>query len=175
MQQTRIARIGEHVGEEVTLEGWLYNRRGSKKVHFLMIRDGSGIIQAVGSRQDLGEELFAAAGELGQETCLRATGEVRADERAPGGYELILRGLEVVGPSEDYPITPKEHGVDFLLERRHLWLRSRKQHALMTVRGTLIAAIHEYLQGEGFPQRAIIHHIKAWDGDPTVETSKPQA
>ncbi len=150
MQKVRIAQIGEHDGREVTLEGWLYNKRGSKKIHFLQIRDGSGLIQAVAAKADIGEERFAAADELTQETCLRVTGTVRADERAPGGYEMIMADFEVVSPSVDYPITPKEHGVDFLLERRHLWLRSSKQHAILTVRGSLIAAIHEFMRAEGF-------------------------
>ncbi len=150
MQKVRIAGIGEYVDREVTLEGWLYNKRGSKKIHFLQIRDGSGLIQAVGARADLGDELFAAADELSQETSLRITGTVRADERAPSGYELIMSGFELVGASVDYPITPKEHGVDFLLERRHLWLRSSKQHAVLTIRGSLIASIHEFMRREGF-------------------------
>ncbi len=150
MQKVRIAGIGEYVDSEVTLEGWLYNRRGSKKIHFLQIRDGSGIIQAVGSRADIGDELFAAIDELSQETSLRVTGTVRVDERAPSGFELILSGIEQVAPSEDYPISPKEHGVDFLLERRHLWLRSSKQHAVLTIRGSLIATIHEFMRQEGF-------------------------
>ena len=150
MQKVRIARIGEHDGREVTLEGWLYNKRGSRKICFLQIRDGSGVIQAIAARADIGDERFEAADELTQETCLRVTGTVRADERAPGGYELIASEIEVVSPSVDYPITPKEHGVDFLLERRHLWLRSSKQHAILTVRGSLIAAIHEFMRAEGF-------------------------
>ena len=150
MQKVRIAEIGKYAGREVTLEGWLYNKRGSRKICFLQIRDGSGIIQAVGTRDELGEDCFAAIDTLTQETCLRVTGAVNADDRAPGGHELILSGFQVVAPSVDYPISPKEHGVDFLLERRHLWLRSRKQHALLTIRGSLIAAIHEFMRREGF-------------------------
>jgi asparaginyl-tRNA synthetase len=150
MQSVRIAAIGEHAGREVTLAGWLYNKRGSKKLQFLLVRDGSGIIQAVAAPQELGEERFAALEALTQETSLTVTGTVRADARAPGGYELVLRDYAVVGASVDYPISPKEHGVDFLLERRHLWLRSRQQHALLTVRGTLIAAIHEFMRRDGF-------------------------
>ena len=150
MQSVRIAAIGEHDGREVTLAGWLYNKRGSKKLQFLQVRDGSGTIQAVGSLADLGEERFAALDALTQETSLTVTGTVHADERAPGGYELLLTDFAVIAPSVDFPITPKEHGVDFLLERRHLWLRSRQQHALLTVRGTLIAAIHEFMRQDGF-------------------------
>jgi len=150
MKDLSIARIGEHSGETLSLEGWLYNRRGSNKLQFLQLRDGSGIIQAVVSRADVGDELFKLAGSLDQESSLRVTGVVHPDERAPGGFELLVRGLEVIGPSLHYPISPKEHGVDFLLEHRHLWLRSRKQHALMRVRGTLIAALREYFDGQGF-------------------------
>ncbi len=150
MQTVRIAQIGDHEGREVTLAGWLYNKRGSKSVQFLLVRDGSGIIQVVGSRKDLGDDQFDRVQELTQETSLRVTGTVRREERAPDGYELLLSGYEVVAPSVDYPITPKEHGIDFLLERRHLWLRSRKQHAVLTIRAAYIAALHEFMRREGF-------------------------
>ncbi len=150
MKDLSIARIGEHSGETVTLEGWLYNRRGSKKLQFLQLRDGSGIIQAVVALADVGEELFEQASGLTQETSLRVTGEVRPDERAPSGYEMLVSGIEVVGDSVDYPISPKDHGVDFLLENRHLWLRSSKQHALMRIRGTLVSALREFFDGNGY-------------------------
>jgi len=150
MQEVTIARIGEHSGRTVTLKGWLYNRRGSKKLQFLQIRDGSGIIQAVAALESVGEDLFALAGSLEQETSLAVTGEVRPDERAPGGYELLVSGLEKLGDSVGYPITPKDHGIDFLLENRHLWLRSRKQHALMRIRGTLISALRDFFDDDGY-------------------------
>lgn len=150
MQDITIARIGEHSGKTVTLKGWLYNRRGSKKLQFLQFRDGSGLIQAVVALADVGEDLFALAGGLDQETSLLVTGEVRPDERAPGGFELLASGLEVVGESVGYPITPKDHGVDFLLENRHLWLRSSKQHALLRIRGTLISVLREFFDINDF-------------------------
>ena len=150
MQQVRISNLGDHAGRSVTLSGWVYNKRGSSKVQFLMLRDGSGIVQAVGSRENLGEERFAVLRELTQETSLHVTGTVREEPRAPGGYEMEIESFAVVAPSVDYPITPKEHGVDFLLERRHLWLRSRKQHAVLTIRAEIIAAIHEFMRREGF-------------------------
>ncbi len=150
MQDVRISGVGEYVGKTVTLSGWLYNKRGSSKVQFLLVRDGSGTIQAIGSKADLGEERFALARELTQETSVRVTGEISEEPRAPGGYEMHLHEFEVVGESVDYPITPKEHGVDFLLERRHLWLRSKKQHAVLTIRSEIIAAIHEFMHREDF-------------------------
>src|SRR5579872_6623518 len=107
-----IEDIGRHEGEEVTIKGWLHNRRSSGKIHFLIVRDGSGFIQAVMSKAAVGEEMFATAGHLSQETSLMVTGAVRADARAPSGYEIDVKAIELVGPSHDYPITPKEHGVD---------------------------------------------------------------
>jgi len=150
MTEPSIAGIGAHADRDVTLRGWVYNSRGSRKVRFLMLRDGTGIIQCVGGAGDLGEERFAALAALTQESCVRVTGRVRVDDRAPGGHELILSDFALLGASDDYPITPKEHGIEFLLPRRHLWLRSRKQHAVLTVRATVIAAVHEFLQREGF-------------------------
>ena len=115
-----IEDIGKHVGEDVTLKGWLHTRRSSGKIHFLIVRDGSGFIQAVMSKAAVGEEMFKAADHLSQETSVSVTGTVRADARAPSGYEIDVKAIEVVGESHDYPITPKEHGDDFLLDRRHL-------------------------------------------------------
>src|SRR5262245_57422323 len=117
--QAYIESIGKHEGQEVTVHGWLHNRRSSGKIHFLIVRDGSGFIQAVVSKAAVGEEAFAAADHLSQETSLAVTGTVRADSRAPSGYEIDVKRIEVVGPSHDYPITPKEHGVDYLMDRRH--------------------------------------------------------
>ncbi|MBC8367754.1 asparagine--tRNA ligase [bacterium] len=150
MKDTSIAGIGEFSGKTVTLEGWLYNRRGSKKLQFLQIRDGSGTIQAVVALADVGEELFELASGLNQEASLRVTGEVKPDDRAPSGFEMLVSGIELVADSVDYPISPKDHGVDFLLENRHLWLRSSKQHALMRIRGTLISALREFFDKEGY-------------------------
>jgi asparaginyl-tRNA synthetase len=142
--------IAQHDGQTVTLQGWLHNRRSSGKLHFLTIRDGSGFIQAVMSKATVGETLFTQAGHLGQETSLTVEGVVRADARAPGGYEMDVTGLEVVGAAADYPITPKSHGVDFLLDRRHLWIRSERQHAVLRVRHTVINAVRDFFNSRGF-------------------------
>src|SRR5881396_2480394 len=112
-----IEDIAAHEGQEVTLKGWLHNRRSSGKIHFLIVRDGTGFIQAVMSKAAVGDELFKSADHLSQETSLTVTGTVRADARAPSGYEIDVRQIEIVGESHEYPITPKEHGVDYLLDR----------------------------------------------------------
>ena len=145
-----IEEIAQHEGRSVTLRGWLHNRRSSGKIHFLTVRDGTGFIQAVMSKAAVGEEVFLQAGHLGQETAVVVEGEVRADARAPGGYELDVIGMRVIGPTRDYPITPKEHGVDFLLDRRHLWIRSERQHAILRIRHTVINAVRDFLNTQGF-------------------------
>ena len=145
-----IEEIAQHEGRSVTLRGWLHNRRSSGKIHFLTVRDGTGFIQAVMSKAAVGEEVFLQAGHLGQETAVVVEGEVRADARAPGGYELDVIGMRVVGQTRDYPITPKEHGVDFLLDRRHLWIRSERQHAILRIRHTVINAVRDFLNTQGF-------------------------
>jgi asparaginyl-tRNA synthetase len=145
-----IEDIGKHEGAEVTIKGWLHNRRSSGKIHFLTIRDGSGFIQAVMSKSAVGDELFKAADHLSQETSVIVTGTVRADTRAPSGYEIDVKTLEVVGESHDYPITPKEHGVDFLLDRRHLWIRSERQQAILRIRHEIINAVRDFFNGRGF-------------------------
>jgi asparaginyl-tRNA synthetase len=145
-----IEDLGKHIGEEVTLKGWLYNRRSSGKVHFLLIRDGTGICQCIASLADLGAEAFAAADHLAQETSLEATGVVREDKRAPGGRELTVKSYKVYGASPDYPITPKDHGVAFLLDLRHLWVRSVRQHAILRVRSEVEAACRDFFHQRGF-------------------------
>lgn len=145
-----IDRIGESAGQSVTLKGWLHNRRSSGKIHFLVVRDGTGFIQVVMGKNDVGEEVFQRADHLGQESSVIVTGTVREDKRAPGGYELIASDLQVVGAAHDYPITPKEHGVDFLLDRRHLWIRSERQTAVLKVRHEVINAVRDFFNGEGF-------------------------
>src|SRR5712692_8205562 len=145
-----IEDFGKHIGEEVTLKGWLYNRRSSGKVHFLLIRDGTGICQCVASLADLGAEAFAAADHLAQETSLEVTGVVREDKRAPGGRELTVKSYKVYGASPDYPITPKDHGVAFLLDLRHLWVRSARQHAILRVRSEVEAACRDFFHQRGF-------------------------
>src|SRR5215475_6362128 len=138
-----IEDIGKHEGEEVTIRGWLHNRRSSGKIHFLTLRDGSGFVQAVLSKAAVGEERFKTADHLSQETSLTVTGTARADKRAPSGYEIDVQSFEIIGASHDYPITPKEHGVDYLLDRRHLWIRSERQQAILRVR-------HEFFNARGF-------------------------
>ena len=134
----------------VTIRGWLHNRRSSGKIHFLNLRDGTGFMQAVVSRAAVGDEKFKLADHLSQETALIVHGTVRADSRAPGGFELDVSDLELVGASADYPITPKEHGIDYLLDRRHLWIRSERQHAILRVRHEVINAVRDFFNSRGF-------------------------
>ncbi len=145
-----IEEIAKHEGEEVTLKAWLHNRRSSGKIHFLIVRDGTGFIQAVMSKAAVGDDMFKAADHLSQETSLTVTGKVRADARAPSGYEIDVKSIQVVGESQDYPITPKEHGVDYLLDRRHLWIRSERQQAILRVRHEIINAVRDFFNGRGF-------------------------
>jgi len=145
----RIRDLHAHEGETVRLQGWLYNRRSSKKLHFLQVRDGSGIVQGVVSKAN-DEALFERAGAPGQEASVVVTGRVRADARAPGGYELEVTGVEEVGPASEYPLGKQAHGPDFLLTHRHLWLRSRRPAATLRVRDTVIRAIRDYLHANGF-------------------------
>jgi asparaginyl-tRNA synthetase len=146
----RIEEAATHVGEEVEIRGWLYNKRSSGRIQFLVIRDGSGLMQAVMAKADVSSEAFAAADRLTQESAVRVFGVVRADQRAPGGFELLVRDLQVVQLAEAYPITPKEHGVEFLMDHRHLWLRSWRQHALMRIRAEVIRAATGFLDGAGY-------------------------
>jgi asparaginyl-tRNA synthetase len=148
--RTDIQDIARHAGQTVTIRGWLHNRRSSGRIHFLIVRDGTGVIQAVMSKAAVGEAVFTAADHLGQESAIVVTGEVRADARAPGGYELDVRRLEVVHATTDYPITPKEHGVDYLLDRRHLWIRSPRQAAILRVRHEVVDAVRTFFNTRGF-------------------------
>ena len=146
-----IEDIGKHEGEEVTIKGWLHNRRSSGKIHFLTVRDGTGFIQAVMSKAAVGDELFKAADHLSQETSVIVTGTVaRGHARAERLRDRRRRRFEVVGESHDYPITPKEHGVDYLLDRRHLWIRSERQQAILRVRHEIINAVRDFFNGRGF-------------------------
>ncbi len=147
---TTIDKIGQFEGQTVRLKGWIYNKRSSGKIVFLQIRDGFGIIQAVAVKSQFAPEKFEEIQKATQESSIIVTGSVRKDERAPSGYELSLETFEVIGTSEDYPISPKEHGVDFLMEHRHLWLRSARQHAIMKIRNTIIRSCEDYLRKEGF-------------------------
>ena len=151
MPVVTIDSLGGHVGETVTLRGWLASRRSSGKVHFLQVRDGTGTVQCVMGKNDVTADVFARADHLPQETSLELTGEVRADKRAPLGVELGVADLRVLhAPTDEYPIAPKDHGTGFLLEHRHLWLRSSRQHAVLRIRAEVVRAAREYLDGHGF-------------------------
>lgn len=145
-----IEDITAHVGQEVVIKGWLYNRTDKGKLQFLLVRDGTGIIQCVASQKDLPPEVFAAAQSVTQESSVIVTGQVRADPRAPGGYELLLHDLQIVQLAQDYPITPKEHGIEFLMKHRHLWIRSSRQHAILRIRAEVVKAIRDWLNSHGF-------------------------
>src|SRR5436853_7527290 len=145
-----IVEASAHAGAEVEIRGWLYHKRSSGSIHFLLVRDGSGVIQAVMAKQEVSPSLFAAAADLTQESSLLVRGTVREDSRAPGGHELTVRELQLVALADPYPITPKEHGVEFLMDHRHLWLRSRRQHALMRIRAEVIRAATEFLDRHGY-------------------------
>lgn len=147
---TYVEDLGKHNDELVTIKGWVYNRRSSGKVRFLLVRDGTGLVQCVATRWDLAPEVFESIDHIAQESAVEVEGTVNADKRAPGGYELQLSDLTVVHESVDYPITPKEHGVDFLLSKRHLWLRSQRQQALMRVRAVILRSIRNFLDDQGF-------------------------
>jgi asparaginyl-tRNA synthetase len=150
MQHVQVRDLARHDGQTVTLKGWLYNQRGKGKLLFLLLRDGSGTCQCVVSLGEVGEAAFAAAQSLTQESSFEATGIVKVDARAPGGAELQVKGLSVHQIATDYPITPKEHGPAFLMDHRHLWLRSKRQAAILRVRHRVIMAIREYLDAQGF-------------------------
>src|SRR6266704_6595980 len=150
---TTIAEIGKHEGQTVTIRGWLYNLRESGKLLFPQFRDGSGVIQGVVPKNAVPPEIFDAIKGLTQESSVIVEGKVRADKRAPGGYELDVSNVQVmqrVPESDPYPITPKEHGIEFLMDHRHLWLRSQRQHAIARVRHEVIKAVRDYFDSNGF-------------------------
>lgn len=150
MSQTYIRDVSKHDGEEITIKGWLYNMRSSGKLMFPQVRDGSGIIQGVVFKKNVPEQVWNDFEKLTQESSIIVTGKVRADERAPGGYELDVTSVEVLQIAHDYPITPKEHGVEFLMDNRHLWLRSKRQHAILSIRAEVIRAVRDYFDSNGF-------------------------
>jgi asparaginyl-tRNA synthetase len=147
---TTIEHLGEHVGQTVTLRGWVHNRTSKGKLHFLMLRDGTGYVQCVMHRAEIGDVLFDAIGALGQESSVSITGLVKADARAPGGFELVVAAGHVYQATNDFPITPKEHGPDFLLSYRHLWLRSKRQWAILRVRDAVVTALRTFFDHEDF-------------------------
>src|SRR5581483_765765 len=150
MIAARISELGRHVGETVTLRGRVTTTRSSGKIAFVVLRDGSGYAQGVLAKRELPEEVWRRFEALTQETSVALTGTVRAEPRAPGGYELAVTGLEILGPSVDFPIGPKEHGTQFLFEHRHLWLRSRRQVAIAKVRHEVVQAIRDFLYQRDF-------------------------
>ncbi len=150
MSRIYIEDLAHHVGEEVTLRGWLYHKRSSGKVRFLLLRDGTGVVQGVVVKANVTEEIFNIFDQLTQESSFVMMGKVRKEDRAPGGYELDVSEVKVIHIAGEYPITPKEHGIEFLADRRHLWLRSSRQHAIMRIRHTIIQSIREFFDGRGF-------------------------
>jgi asparaginyl-tRNA synthetase len=149
-QQTYINQLSQYDGKEVTLKGWLYNLRSSGKILFPQLRDGTGIAQCVVLKNSVTPETWEALKALGQESSLVLRGKVRADSRAPSGFEIDVSSAEVLQQVHDYPITPKEHGTEFLMDHRHLWLRSRRQHAVLKVRHTVVQAVRNFLDQDGF-------------------------
>ena len=148
-----IAELAQHVGEEVTVRGWVYNRTDKGRLQFIQLRDGSGIAQCVAFKKEMDPEQFEIAGKLTQESSISVTGEVRADERAPGipgGYEIGIKSLELAQMADEYPITPKEHGTEFLMDNRHLWLRSSRQWAILRIRATIIRALRDFMDDNGY-------------------------
>ncbi len=146
----QIKDLSKHVGEEVTLKGWLYNKRSSGKVKFLILRDGTGYLQCIVFKGNVSEEIFELADSFTQETSFEVKGKVKKEERAVGGFELDVTDLKLIAPSINYPITPKEHGIEFLIDHRHLWIRSQKQVAILKIRHRIIKAIRDFFDERGF-------------------------
>jgi len=152
-ERITIADAAKHVGETVEIPGWLYNLRKSGKIVFPLLRDGTGLMQCVAVKSALPEAVFDTVKDLTQESSVLFTGKIRADQRAPGGYEMDVENVDVlerIPESDPYPITPKEHGIDFLMDHRHLWLRSQRQHAILGVRHEVIRAVRDYFDSHGF-------------------------
>ncbi len=151
MTSARISDLASHAGQSVTVRGWVTHLRSSGKVAFVVLRDGTGVLQTVLVKNAVAPEVWERFSHLTQETCIAVTGEVRADARAPGGYEMGLNDLTVIGESPlDYPIQPKEHGIDFLLDNRHFWLRTPRQVAIMRIRSEIEQAIQDFFYERGF-------------------------
>lgn len=150
MSRTYIEDLPGTVGQSVTLHGWLYNKRSSGRIRFVVMRDGTGLVQGVLAKGSVPEDVFNRFDELTQESSFSMTGVVRQERRAPGGFEMDVSELTIIHVAHEYPITPKEHGIDFLMDRRHLWLRSSRQHAILRVRHQVIRSIREFFDGRGF-------------------------
>ncbi|MEM8710853.1 MAG: asparagine--tRNA ligase [Planctomycetota bacterium] len=145
-----IEHLGRFAGQTVELRGWVHNRTSKGKLHFVTLRDGTGFVQCVLKKNDVGDELFDEIGGASQESSLKLVGEVREDDRAPGGFEVAVKSGEVLQSTAEFPITPKEHGADFLLSRRHLWLRSRRQWAIMRIRSAIMFSLRRFFDDRGF-------------------------
>jgi asparaginyl-tRNA synthetase len=146
-----ISDLSKHVGEAVTLQGWLYHKRSSGKLHFLEVRDGTGIVQCVVFKGNVTPETFALADHITQESTVEVTGTVKAHGKIAGQYEIDATDVKVIAATaREYPIGPKEHGTDFLMDNRHLWLRSKRQHAIVRVRHTIIKAVRDFFDDRGF-------------------------
>jgi len=150
MSWVYIEDIGKHQDQEVEIRGWLYNKRSGGKIRFLLIRDGTGIIQCTAFNPEKDNPLFQKIDTLTQESSIIIHGQVKKDKRAKGGFEISIKDVEILQIAEEYPITPKEHGIPFLMEHRHLWLRSKKQNAVLQIRAELIRAIRDFFDGRGF-------------------------
>jgi len=150
MEVVYIENAGAHEGKEVTLRGWVYNKRSSGKLQFILLRDGTGIMQCVAFKNNFTPERFEALDKLTQESSLEIDGKVRKDSRSPGGYEMDVSAFRILQLADNYPITPKEHGTAFLMENRHLWLRSSRQHAILKIRHEVIKACRDYFDDRGF-------------------------
>ncbi|MDB4895316.1 MAG: asnS, partial [Firmicutes bacterium] len=150
MEWVRVNELGKHEGQEVELRGWVSNYRSSGKIQFIIFRDGTGLCQAVVFIKDVPAEVFEAAKSLTQESSLIIRGTVRKEDRAPGGYEIGVKELAIIQVAEEYPISPKEHGVEFLMDNRHLWIRSNRQAAILRIRNEITMGIHQFLQDQGF-------------------------
>ncbi|HEX5388117.1 MAG TPA: asparagine--tRNA ligase [Gemmatimonadales bacterium] len=150
MPQVLISELSRHVGETVTVQGWIATTRSSGKIAFAVVRDGSGHVQGVVAKKDVPERVWETFGALTQETSVAMTGTVRAEPRSPGGFELGVSDLAVLGTSPEFPISPKEHGTQFLFEHRHLWLRSRRQVAIARVRHEVVQGIRDFFDARGF-------------------------
>ncbi|MAQ43072.1 MAG: asparagine--tRNA ligase [Candidatus Marinimicrobia bacterium] len=150
MKRVFVNKVSKYVGEKVILKGWVYNSRRSGKIGFLTFRDGFGLLQCIVVKNDVGDEKFELFKTLTQESSVIITGEVVKNERAPGGFEILVSDVELIHLSKDYPITPKEHGTDFLMNNRHLWLRSKRQHAILRVRHQIVKAIRDFFDSNDF-------------------------
>ena len=150
MTQTYVSDLGQHLGKEVTIKGWLYNKRSSGKLAFLEVRDGSGLVQAIVSKKDVSELVWSDCERITQESSIIVRGVPREHPKKPGVYEVDVSELEVVQLAHEYPITPKEHGIEFLMDHRHLWLRSRRQHSILRIRHEVISAVRDYFDNNGF-------------------------